>query len=962
MKKRGIILVILFFLFNGSLLYGQFQKTVLTPVSGFAIKINSRGELESSKVVLLTQKRLTQKAIQAIELSPEWLKADLEINFRYMSTGAQDRWGEVIINTEKRFRDEISFLIAHLPPKLLESSIPTVAIQENINYIYIMAERLPYVEIVEVEENENNWFTTLRYKVSRNGVIQDWELPYTYYYWYVVSPIIDAEKFSTYNPTYYDREAPPPEGITWRKYYIEDKREPITASYRLPYMLKYPNLISQEYIDNINWGDIRVAYSTVDVERSEVSGISIIRESSSKGAVLFSFVYGDNRCCDQNYPAPDGEIIINLIPVELLFNRGYRELLENLVLSGAGNGAYINRIAIGNSNGLPIFQDAKVLIVRDRIPFGLSEDPIETILQNNGVNYDVISSEELLNIILFTTEPPYHPVEYGKIIIPSDQPKVLYERLSEYSQELETYVDYGGILEIHGFVTHQEDDWSNLRLPGGVYIREPFSPNEPITVEVGGFPSLPESIEGVEGVWDGESYPNLAGTRPLNPEEGALGVIGWWVEKNLPRNISEAWFFYSGNIERSTQPVRVLFNHYGNCGEIQDVLGAASRTLLIPTRAVSTLADDHVWNEFFLLDRWHPYQVSWSGSATHIDNWSISYDGDTGGSKTVAAVIGWEMNGEIVNLLGRYTPVEIDEAGHISGDYSRYATLHFKVTDKKGAPVDGALVLLATEWYYDENQLTLATWGYTDPNGELYINVGENNNFYAYVTREDIGSYPESEHGEISVVRVATKFETTAGAVKDIMIRIDGEITPLITDLGKLEVIQSEPKIIVNLTTDVEKTFQPVVSVIEEDGVVIRDSIKATFYLYVMDEENFSRWERGLFANGHKYEFNEDQNLEVILPERDWYLVISRADLFSTGFVASLKINDIRKVEGTISEDVEIEDGGLADIPISEREVVPEEEERLEVQGGGCNCNINITSNEEFSLLFLKYILYSFMK
>jgi hypothetical protein len=198
----------------------------------------------------------------------------------------------------------------------------------------------------------------------------------------------------------------------------------------------------------------------------------------------------------------------------------------------------------------------------------------------------------------------------------------------------------------------------------------------------------------------------------------------------------------TANVERAIKPERIAWNHFGNCGELQDLITAAGRTALIPIMPVSSLADDHVWNEFEFVDEWYPLQTSWSDSGWHVDDFNIAQDQDTGGgNKTVSGMGGWRGDGWLFNLLGRYETEVIDDEGHIDGDYSEHVTLVVEVQDQYGEPVDGAQVLVATEGYYDPEELWICTWGFTDRDGLVEITVGEENE-YLLQTTSSLGVLP----------------------------------------------------------------------------------------------------------------------------------------------------------------------------------------------------------------------------
>jgi MYXO-CTERM domain-containing protein len=237
----------------------------------------------------------------------------------------------------------------------------------------------------------------------------------------------------------------------------------------------------------------------------------------------------------------------------------------------------------------------------------------------------------------------------------------------------------------------------------------------------------------------------LPGDRAFDPAETAIERVGWWVSQLMTWRIAEkdCWKRHMVPM-RYVNPSDLVYDHYGNCGELQDVWSGTGRTAMIAIWNTGTIADDHMWNEFWQGERWHPVQVDWSDNDTRVGNWGIAYDADTAGAgKTIAALDGWRGDGLNITGLGRYPDTELD--GHIWDDYSHHITLEATVEDADGNPVDGALVLIATPGLYDPESLSLTTWQYTGPDGVARITVGEGNDYYVQVT-STLGAIPDPDH------------------------------------------------------------------------------------------------------------------------------------------------------------------------------------------------------------------------
>ncbi len=260
----------------------------------------------------------------------------------------------------------------------------------------------------------------------------------------------------------------------------------------------------------------------------------------------------------------------------------------------------------------------------------------------------------------------------------------------------------------------------------------------------GVYPVLGEVLTLPTVYWDGEQH-NVPYGRPFTADDLALDIIGNWVSRVVPNAAS-------GN--RPIQPNQIVYEHNGNCGELQDALGAAARTGLIPTVCVSNHCEDHVWNEFFWMrpeDDWHAYQVSLGGSSTHINNPGIAYDYDVGGSKSVSGVWVWRGDGYTYSVVDRY---------------SNFCTLVVQVEDANGKPVDGALVLLWSD-AWGGGGLTSCIWAYTDSKGFCSLKLGDLQDYYMHV-QSSIGDYPPG--GLDAVVQIIDDSEPNQPYFKSVTI------------------------------------------------------------------------------------------------------------------------------------------------------------------------------------------------
>ncbi len=252
-------------------------------------------------------------------------------------------------------------------------------------------------------------------------------------------------------------------------------------------------------------------------------------------------------------------------------------------------------------------------------------------------------------------------------------------------------------------------------------------------------PLLKDVLSGVNTLWNNTPYQAPSGynntgennQRNFSFGDHAIEKISNWVCKTLPLNVQEEGKRINGDPERSVQPVRIANNHYGNCGELEDLTVAAARTALIPARAVSGRGEDHVWQEFW--DReWHHWDNWWSDGGGPVDKPEYIING-----KTARAIFNWKGN---------------DYCGEQSKLYSPTVTLNITVLDSNNEPVDGAQVMLANAY---SSGLAIAMWNHTDSNGRCIFEVGDGATMIYYVRAdsETLGSTPSDLNQVTQIVQ-----------------------------------------------------------------------------------------------------------------------------------------------------------------------------------------------------------------
>jgi hypothetical protein len=663
---------------------------------------------------------LVPSAWEAVDAAPAWLRAALAGNLAALSAARQEALAPVVTGAaDPRHRDELAFLLARIAPEDLERpQLSAGDLADHVAQIHAMDAVLDHVELVDVGDPlvDDDYYTTARYAGTQDGAAITWEIPREDYYWAVVHPKLDGEELYPISPVT-GSYAPAPAGYGFRGYLLDP---PASAE----------------------------AYTVHDLFRAQAShGLDAVPPDSLQGwgpvsrGYLTDFAVDplvittdpDGHITTAEFRIGKGTVLATTLEVERSGSELDHPLLENLLRYGPGN-------VVQNK-----FQ--KHLVIQDRPPFGL-DGVIADVLDGQYVVHDEITSELIGETDLF---------DYRKIIVPSDQPASLYAALAEHQDLLDAWLQDGWrMLELHLAAPDPLDAPVDLLLPGSFRLAAPGSGADGAVA--GGQPPLRQILDGAPVVWDGAVWPGLSGDRPLDPDAFLLDRIGWWVSQNMFDNVAEWGEKHGAQPERALQAVRIVYNHFGNCGELQDLLTAASRTLLLPVVNVSNSNEDHVWNEFLSADGWRALQVSWSDSQTHVDAPGVSADDQTGGGKDVSMVTAYRGDGRVHSVSGHYTDT---------------ISITVQVIDAAEQPMEGVRLILFSESYYDDTQLIGGLWGLTDETGTWTAEVGEDNSYYVRAYSR-FGEAPAE-----GVAKIIDAGQALAGTEAPISLQIDGAPAPV---------------------------------------------------------------------------------------------------------------------------------------------------------------------------------------
>ena len=652
---------------------------------------------------------LTADALAAVEAAPAWLRERLEVRLGMVDAEKQDVLAALILEApEQRLVDEIAFTIANSTEvDLLHESFDPTLFTENAEAVYDFAEWLPYAEIVELgDPASGDWQSTVRYSLTdASGGAYTSDLDPLDYYWWVVHPRIDYEADVRVDPLT-GQPAAAPDGVHWRRYLMESSLQ--AFDYRDHYMLRFPE-------------DLR----GVDLE---LTASAYLGDPSIYPIKLYTDLAGHGLLYEIDIAS--GTIVASTLDLAWGWAHDGAGLLGNVV-------------SYGNTNVSLHFMHETALIA-DEIPW-LDNPYLTAALSTNEPV--VLTSAELADADL---------TAYDKIIVAADQGLAFYEAIADLATPLEDFARDHGVLQLD---LHTTADLTGLVFPGGVTVHGPA----PTSVVYEGQPLLADHIGGAELLWDGVDVDGDTGERPPPEGSNAFDTVGWWATQNMYDNVSERGQVAGGaSIERSWYPQRIVHNHYGNCGELGDLLAGSGRASLMAVRVIGSV-EDHCWDEVLIGDQWIPWQVDWSDGATRINNPLVGSDEDLGGGKTLSGIN--SLRGDGLS----FSSIEL---------YSDFVTLEVTVTDREGTPLDGASLVVATEAFYDASSFSLAGVAYTGPDGVATITMGDQRNYYIWVGSEADGGLESDGDGDMSTTIIslmASESQTTSGAVITEEVELDGE-------------------------------------------------------------------------------------------------------------------------------------------------------------------------------------------
>lgn len=188
---------------NTNIIENEKNQIEIPAGSDYYIKFNSQQKILEKEEIQPEITGLTEREINAVIKSPIWIQRKLIQQIKNINNS--NDYVNLILNSDLRYTDEIAFSIAHSPLGNIPSS---KVIEDNVRFLYQIDTYLKYADIIDYDEGDGNYYSTIRYKVLENNTVKQYEYPIDIYYWYIVHPRINREE-----PMFiYEK--------TWREYFF----------------------------------------------------------------------------------------------------------------------------------------------------------------------------------------------------------------------------------------------------------------------------------------------------------------------------------------------------------------------------------------------------------------------------------------------------------------------------------------------------------------------------------------------------------------------------------------------------------------------------------------------------------------------------------------------------------------------------------------------------------------------
>lgn len=176
------------------------REIEIPPASDYFIRFDAQNLTLKGQDIEPSTNGLSETVIAAIAKSPRWIQQRLTSQFHNLSD--PESYASVLLNSSKKYADEIAFSIACCPMGLVPSAM---LLKENAESLYEHDQWIFYADIIEYDDGMGNYSSTIRYRVLENETERYLMLPSEIYYWNVVHPKITNEEIdAVYGPVWRD--------------------------------------------------------------------------------------------------------------------------------------------------------------------------------------------------------------------------------------------------------------------------------------------------------------------------------------------------------------------------------------------------------------------------------------------------------------------------------------------------------------------------------------------------------------------------------------------------------------------------------------------------------------------------------------------------------------------------------------------------------------------------------------
>ena len=159
----------------------------IPPGEEFVLKYSSL-EQSFSKITESLTSHLSGDVSNIIAKVPKWLQTSLLYQIERIEN--PDPYLNLILHSEEKYVDEIAFCIAHSP---LGNPPDVDLIKSNIQQLYEIDTCISYADIIDINTNTQDYYSTIQYTVLTENGSTTRILPKDIYYWYIVHPQILSE-------------------------------------------------------------------------------------------------------------------------------------------------------------------------------------------------------------------------------------------------------------------------------------------------------------------------------------------------------------------------------------------------------------------------------------------------------------------------------------------------------------------------------------------------------------------------------------------------------------------------------------------------------------------------------------------------------------------------------------------------------------------------------------------------